>query len=151
MTPKMLSIGQEAPDFTLPDQNGKAVKLSSFRRKKEVVVFFYPKSGTPGCTKEAAKFNDAAGEFTKAGAVVFGVSSDNEQKAFVESNNWSNLNLLSDEGGKVREAWEVPKALFGALDGRVTYIIGKDGKVKEIFQDMMNTDKHVEVALKAVA
>mmetsp|Transcript_27431 Transcript_27431/g.35409 ORF Transcript_27431/g.35409 Transcript_27431/m.35409 type:complete len:164 (-) Transcript_27431:507-998(-) len=107
---KMLSEGEVAPDFALPNQDGKIVKLSSFKKKKDVVVFFYPKDDTPGCTKEACKFNEKLDEFKKLNAEVIGISSDEDHTAFVEKYGLR-MNLLSDAGGKVRKEWEVSNML----------------------------------------
>ncbi|CAM9413137.1 unnamed protein product, partial [Phaeothamnion confervicola] len=130
----MVSVGEAAPDFALKDQDGKTVKLSSFKGKKSVVIFFYPKDETPGCTKEACAFNDNLNQFGKVGAEVFGVSSDADHTAFANKYGLG-MSLLSDIGGKVRKEYKVPAALFGALDGRVTYVIDKKGVVQLVYDN----------------
>mmetsp|Transcript_14819 Transcript_14819/g.20442 ORF Transcript_14819/g.20442 Transcript_14819/m.20442 type:complete len:185 (-) Transcript_14819:374-928(-) len=145
----MLKEGEGAPDFALKNQFGKVVKLSQFKGKKDVVVFFYPKDDTPGCTKEACAFNDSLEDFSKLKAEVIGISSDEDHTAFVQKYGLQ-MTMLSDVGGKVRSEWKVPKAMFGALDGRVTYVIGKDGVCKKVHDDLLKAESHVEVAFKAL-
>jgi peroxiredoxin Q/BCP len=145
-----LQAGTEAPDFTLNDQNGKAVHLASFRGKKTVVVYFYPKDDTPGCTAEACMFRDQFTEFTDAGAEVLGISSDSEasHKKFAEKYNLP-FSLLSDKGGVVRGAFGVP-ANFGLLPGRVTYVIDKQGTIRHAFNSQINATKHVAESLAVI-
>jgi len=145
----MVNVGDVAPDFKLTDQNGQSVSLSSFKGKKDVVLFFYPKDDTPGCTAECDLFDKAADEFSKLNAKILGVSSDEDHTEFVSKYGFQ-LTLLSDVGGNVRQTYKVPKAMMGFLDGRVTYIIGKDGKVKSVYENMMEPAKHVEEARKVL-
>ena len=142
-----LSAGETAPDFTLNDQRGAAVHLADFRGKKNVVVYFYPKDDTPGCTKESCSFRDQYTAFTDAGAEVLGISSDNEKshKAFAEKYKLP-FPLLSDTGGSVRKAYKVPKSL-GLLPGRVTFVIDKQGVIRHAFNSQLNATKHVDEAL----
>jgi peroxiredoxin Q/BCP len=142
-----LAAGTKAPDFTLNDQDGGAVSLAELRGKKNVVVYFYPKDDTPGCTKESCAFRDHFTAFTDAGAEVFGISSDSEasHKAFAQKYNLP-FRLLSDRDGRVRQAFGVP-ATFGLLPGRVTYVIDKQGIVRHAFNSQMNPTKHVDEAL----
>ena len=144
----MLKVGDKAPDFELKDASGKTFKLP---KGKASVFFFYPADSTPGCTKEACKFELDGPKFKKAGAEVFGVSSGgaDSKKKFITANNLS-MPLLIDEGDKLRTSWGVPKAAFGLLPGRVTYVIGKDGVVVQITDDLANTDKHPAQALAAL-
>jgi peroxiredoxin Q/BCP len=115
-----------------------------------VVLYFYPKDNTSGCTAEACAFRDSHEVFTEAGAEVIGVSSDSVDKhaGFAGKHNLP-FTLLSDAGGKVRKAYGVP-ATFGVLPGRVTYVIDRDGTVRHVFSSMMNIDKHVNDALGVV-
>lgn len=143
-----LEMGQSAPDFTLPDQSGKNVRLKDILEKKSVVLYFYPKDETSGCTKEACTFRDQYEAFQEAGAEVIGVSSDSSDshKTFASKHRLS-FRLLSDEGGKVRKLYGVPSTL-GLLPGRVTFVINKDGIVRHIFNSQFNPVRHVEEALK---
>jgi thioredoxin-dependent peroxiredoxin len=143
-----LTPGQQAPDFTLRDQRGRDLSLSSYRGQKNVVVYFYPKDDTPGCTAESCSFRDHYTVFTDAGAEVIGISSDSERshQAFAEKYQLP-FPLLSDAGGKVRAAYGVPSA-FGVVPGRVTYVIDKEGIVRHAFNSQVNATKHVDEALR---
>jgi peroxiredoxin Q/BCP len=145
-----VQVGQEAPDFALPDANGRMVRLSEFRGRKPVVLYFYPKDDTPGCTKEACTFRDQYADFTDAGAEVIGVSSDDEasHRKFVEKFRLP-FTLLADHGGKVRRAYGVP-ATLGLLPGRVTYVIDQRGVVRHVFNSQLQATQHVHEALTAL-
>ncbi|CAM9578947.1 unnamed protein product [Choristocarpus tenellus] len=146
----MVSVGEVGPDFSLLDQSGKAVKLSSFKNKSNVVIFFYPKDNTPGCTKEACTFRDNLAEFKRLGAKVIGISSDEDHSAFVADQSLQSLTLLSDVGGKVRKEWKVKGAMFGAIDGRVTYVLDKSGTVIKVYDNLLDGASHSAEALKAL-
>ena len=145
-----VKVGDVAPDFTLQSQDGSEVSLSDFRGKKDVVVYFYPKDDTPGCTKEACAFRDRHQVFQDAGAEVIGISDDSPQshKQFAAKYNLP-FTLLSDTGSKVRKLYEVPATLW-ILPGRVTYVIDKEGVVRHVFDSMLNFNAHVEEALKTL-
>jgi peroxiredoxin Q/BCP len=145
-----IQIGDKAPDFSLPSQTGETVTLSSFVGKQPVVVYFYPKDDTPGCTMEACGFRDSYGEFTAAGAVVIGISSDSVEshQRFGTKHNLPFL-LVSDAKNEARKAFGVANELF-VLPGRVTYVIDRDGVVRHMFNSMLNAKGHVEEALKTV-
>lgn len=144
------AVGQIAPDFTLPDHSGKPVSLKDFRGQKAVVLYFYPKDNTPGCTAEACAFRDSYEVFQQAGAEVIGVSSDSEgsHQQFAARHNLPFI-LLSDVGGKLRKQYDVP-ATFGLLPGRVTYVIDKEGVVRHMFNSQFLAAKHVEEAVKVL-
>lgn len=145
-----MNIGDHAPDFTLPDQNGNTMRLSEIAPGKTLVVFFYPKDGLPVCTMEACSFRDNQHSFEKYNAQVVGVSSDGIQSHHgFASKNHLDFPLLSDEGGKVRELWHVPTTL-GFLPGRVTYVLDSGGVVRYIYSAQMEAAKHAENALDAV-
>ena len=143
-----VKVGDVAPDFSLHDQSGKLVSLKDFVGKKSVVLYFYPKDFSRGCTAEACTFRDNYEAFKDAGADVIGVSSQS-----VESHDkFASLYklpfiLLSDEDGKVRKLYGVPST-FGVLPGRVTYVIDKKGIVRYIFNSQLNPTKHIEEALR---
>ena len=145
-----VKVGDIAPDFTLKSQNGSEVSLSDFRGKKNVVVYFYPKDDTPGCTKEACAFRDSHQVFLDAGAEVIGISDDSPQshKQFAAKYNLP-FTLLSDTGSQVRKLYEVPATLW-ILPGRVTYVIDKEGVVRHVFDSMLNFNAHVEEAVKTL-
>jgi peroxiredoxin Q/BCP len=142
-----LEVGETAPDFTLNDQDGQPVTLSSFRGQKNVIVYFYPKDDTPGCTKESCSFRDQFAVFTDLGAEVFGISADSEasHKAFATKYRLP-FRLLSDHGAKVRKAFKVP-TILGLMSGRVTFVIDKQGVVRHVFNSQTNALKHVDEAL----
>lgn len=146
-----LTAGARAPDFTLADQDGQSVSLSDFRGRKNLVVYFYPKDDTPGCTKESCAFRDQFTAFSDAGAEVIGISSDSvsSHKAFAQKHRLP-FRLLSDPGGKVRAAFGVPST-FGLLPGRVTYVIDKQGVIRHAFNSQLNPLQHVDEALAVLA
>lgn len=145
-----LTAGQPAPDFSLVDQDGNTQTLVALRQRGPVVVYFYPKDETPGCTAEACSFRDHFADFTDAGAQVVGISSDTvaSHKAFAEHHRLPFI-LLSDPGGRVRKLFGVPKTL-GLLDGRVTYVIDRQGVVRHTFSSQLRAKRHIQEALGVV-
>ena len=144
-----IKIGSTIPGFTLPDQNGNLFNIDSVLGKKKMVIYFYPKDDSPGCTKEACSFRDQFEVFTEAEAVIIGISGQSVEshKAFAEKHRLS-FTLLSDEGNKVRKLFGVPTNLFGLLPGRVTYVTDKSGKVVYIFSSQAQATRHVDEALR---
>jgi peroxiredoxin Q/BCP len=146
----MIAVGERAPDFTLPSGDGRSVSLADFRGKKVVVLFFYPKDETPGCTREACEFRDSFDRFGDAGAEVIGVSDDDvESHKKFAANHRLPMTLLSDLGGKVREKFGV-KALLGIVPDRVTFVIDREGVVRHVFAARLRFGKHVDEALGVV-
>ncbi len=145
-----VQVGEIAPDFMLPSQTGDLVSLSDFRGKKAVVLYFYPKDDTPGCTKEACAFRDRYEVFTDAGAEVIGVSGDSSQshQSFATKYNLPFI-LLSDSSNELRKRYGVPSTLW-VLPGRVTYVIDKEGVIRHIFDSMLEFDRHVDEALNSL-
>ena len=145
-----VKVGDKAPDFTLPSQMGDNVTLSEFFDKKNVVLYFYPKDETVGCTKEACTFRDNYEELTKLGAEVLGVSGQSVEshKSFATHYGLPFI-LLSDQENKVRELYGVPSTM-GIIPGRVTYIIDKNGLVRHIFNSQTQAPRHVEEAKKTL-
>jgi thioredoxin-dependent peroxiredoxin len=145
-----VKVGDKAPDFTLPSQMGDNVALSEFFGKKNVVLYFYPKDETVGCTKEACTFRDNYEQLTNLGAEVIGVSGQSVEshKSFASHYGLPFI-LLSDEGNKVRGLYGVPSTM-GFLPGRVTYIIDKKGVVRHIFNSQTQAPRHVEEAKKTL-
>jgi len=144
-----VKVGDTAPDFTLPSQSGASVSLSDFRGKS-VVLYFYPKDDTPGCTKESCAFRDQYEVFQNAGAEVIGVSADSpdSHQRFAAKYQLP-FTLLSDTGNQVRKLYGVP-ATLGLLPGRVTYVIDQQGVVQHIFNSQFNFQGHVDQALKTL-
>jgi peroxiredoxin Q/BCP len=145
-----VDVGAKAPDFALTSQSGEMVSLSDFLGRKPVVLFFYPKDDSPGCTKEACAFRDDHEEFGKLDAEVVGVSSDSadSHRSFASKHDLP-FTLLSDEGGKVRTLYGVPSTL-GLFPGRVTYVIDEEGVVRHVFSSQIGVEKHVQEALDAL-
>lgn len=146
-----IQIGDHCPIFSLPDSLGKDIQVNDYLGQKILVLFFYPKDDTPGCTKEACAFRDAYADFVDLGCEVFGISSD----AAATHQNFQQKHqlpypLLSDSQKKVRQQFGVPGNLFGLIPGRVTYVIGLDGKVAGIFNSQTNPVGHINEALKVV-
>lgn len=145
----MVKVGDTAPDFTLPDQSGKMVSLADLLSEKNVVLFFYPKDNTPGCTREACAFRDSYEAFREAGAEVIGISSQSSEShtKFASGHNLQ-YTLLSDEGGKIRKLYGAMS--FGFMPGRVTYVIDKKGVVRHVFSSQLRADKHIDEALQTL-
>jgi len=145
-----VKVGDKAPDFELPMSTGEKLRLSDLLKKKTVVLYFYPKDFSPGCTKEACAFRDSYELFQDAGAEVIGVSSDTEEShGRFSAKLRLPFKLLSDEGDRVRKLFGVPSSL-GMIPGRVTYVIDKTGVVRYIFNSQINAEKHMEESLKIV-
>jgi peroxiredoxin Q/BCP len=145
---KALGVGEPAPDFALPSATGETVRLSDFRGKAEVVLFFYPKDNSPACTLEACSFRDSHEAFREAGAEVIGISADSadSHRRFSERFRLPFI-LLADVDGAVRAQYGVPRTL-GLFPGRVTYLIDRDGIVRHIFSSQFQPWRHVPEALK---
>src|SRR5215475_4952188 len=145
-----IEVGDKAPDFTLPSQSGDQVRLYDLLGRSVVVLYFYPKDETRGCTAEACAFRDSHEVFAEAGAEVIGVSSDSAGKhaAFADHHKLP-FTLLSDKGGRVRKSYGVPPVL-GLIPGRITYVIDRTGTVRHVFNSMTNIGQHVGDALAVV-
>ncbi len=145
-----LKVGDKAPDFTLLSQKGESVTLSKLIGKKNIVLYFYPKDESKGCTRQACEFRDKYEVFTDLGAEVIGVSSDDvkSHKSFAEKN-FLPFTLLSDDENKVRELYGV-KSTFGIIPGRVTYVIDKKGIIRKIFSSQFKFKKHIEESLETL-
>ncbi|WP_413200559.1 peroxiredoxin [Nostoc piscinale] len=145
-----VKVGDIAPDFTLPAQNGTTVSLKDYRGQKAVVLYFYPKDDTPGCTAESCAFRDQYEVFKDAGAEVIGVSGDSSEshQQFAAKYNLPFI-LLSDKGDQVRKQYGATAA-FGLFPGRVTYVIDQQGVVQYVFDSMLNFQGHVTEALKTL-
>jgi peroxiredoxin Q/BCP len=144
-----IKIGSSIPAFILPDQNGNLFDINSVLGKKNLVIYFYPKDDSPGCTEQACSFRDQFEVFTEADALIIGISGQSVEshKEFAEKHRLS-FTLLSDGGDKIQKQFGVPKSLLGLLPGRVTYIADKTGKVIYIFNSQMQSTKHVDEALR---
>ena len=148
-----LAVGDKAPDFTLPSSTGEPVTLSRLLEqagKQAVVIFFYPKDDTPGCTVEACGFRDEYDVFMNAGADVIGISSDSlsSHERFANKHKLP-MTLLCDADGKVRKLYGV-RATLGILPGRATFVVDKSGVVRHVFVSQLRVSSHVQQALAVV-
>jgi peroxiredoxin Q/BCP len=145
-----IKVGDQAPDFTLISQTGESVTLSDLIGKKNVVLYFYPKDKSKGCTRQACEFRDKYEAFTDLGAEVIGISSDDTKshESFADEYNLPFI-LLSDEKNKVRNLFGV-KSTLGVISGRVTYVIDKKGIVRHIFSSQFQPKKHIKEAIEAL-
>lgn len=141
----LLNIGDVAPDFSSVDQDGKPVNLGDFRGKP-VVLYFYPKDNTPGCTTEACNFRDNNELYEKAGVKVLGVSVDSQKshKSFVDKYNL-NFTLVADDGKNIAESYGV---LGGKTASRVTYLIDREGRIAFVYPKVSPKEHAVEVMSK---
>jgi peroxiredoxin Q/BCP len=145
-----LSVGATAPDFSVKDTNGNLVKLADYAGKT-VVLYFYPKDDTPGCTKEACSFRDNYQQYLSQGITVFGVSMDDEvsHQAFTQAFKLP-FPLLADTDGALTQAYDVQGERNGfRYAQRVTYVIGGDGKIQKVFESV-NTETHATDVLSAI-
>jgi thioredoxin-dependent peroxiredoxin len=147
----LLKQGMTAPDFELPDQNGRIVRLRDYLGKQPVVVYFYPKDDTTGCTIEACRFRDDFEKFRITGAEVIGISGDSmDSHSRFASKHSLPFTLLSDKDGRVRKLYGVKKTL-GVIPGRVTFVIDRKGIIRHFFASQSSPARHVEEALVALA
>jgi len=150
----MIEQGDQAPDFTLPDQDGNPVKLSGFRGQP-VVVYFYPKADTPGCTTQACGVRDHRADYAKAGAVVLGISPDPVAKVKKFHDKQAlNFALLADDGHAIADAYGVwaQKSMYGKTyfgNERTTFVLGPDGTVVQVLRKVKPAE-HDELVLKAL-
>lgn len=151
MRTKTITIGDKVPLFILNNQFGEAFNIESVLGKKNLVIYFYPKDHTLGCTAEACSFRDSYTDFKDLNCEVIGISGDDEEshRQFAIKNRL-NFILLSDPGNRVRNRFGVPNSLFGLLPGRVTYIIDKQGIVRHIFNSQIRPNMHITEAKSIV-
>lgn len=143
-----IKLGDKLPLFNLIDQDSKEVRIADFIGTGPLVIYFYPKDDTPGCTMEACSFRDQFAEFEDYGAKIFGISADSPESHH-EFRRKYNLpyTLLSDPDKKIQQLFGVKKNFLGLIDGRVTYIIDKRGVVVHIFESQIRPKKHITEAL----
>jgi peroxiredoxin Q/BCP len=147
---KTIAEGTQAPDFDLPDENGKSVKLSERLEDGPVVLFFYPIALSGGCTTEACSFRDLGAEFEKAGAQRLGISTDTvaKQKQFSDVNSFD-YPLLSDESGDVARSFGVKRKYITPVK-RATFVIDRDRTIRKVITSEMNMTVHADQALAAL-
>jgi peroxiredoxin Q/BCP len=147
-----VNVGDLAPDFSLPDQNGQSRTLSTLLEDGPVALFFYPAAMSKGCTKESCQFRDLAREFKALGAQRIGISMDSvdKQSAFTQKNRLD-YPLLADVGGHVGEQFGVKRSLDFLKLKRTTFVIGRDRKIVDIINSVVNMNAHAERALLTLA
>lgn len=145
-----LQPGAQAPDFSLAQADGTPVRLQQLLARGPVVIFFYPKDETPGCTAEACAFRDSHEAFLEAGAQVVGISDDDSTShtGFAQRHRLP-FPLLSDPGGEIRSAYGVGRWL-GLFKNRVTFVIAPDGTIRHVFESQLQATRHVAEALTAI-
>jgi len=145
-----VAVGDLLPDIALPDQNGNMVQLRGWIGRSALVVFFYPKDGSPVCTSEVCHFGQRHDEFRGLNAEVIGISSDRpESHARFSARHRLPFTLLSDTDGKARRRFGTGSTL-GLIAGRVTYVVDRQGVVRHIYRSQFHARKHVERALSAL-
>lgn len=145
-----LKVGDKVPHFTLNDQEGNPFNITDHIGKYNLVIFFYPKDNTPGCTMEVCSFRDSYEEFTELGAMVIGISGDSENshRKFASRYNLP-FTLLADRQNKVRRLFKVEGKMFNLLPGRETYVVNKAGVITMVFNSI-NAKPHIKKALHAL-
>ncbi|MFV8339733.1 peroxiredoxin [Flavobacterium sp. LB3P21] len=145
-----LKVGDTIPNFTAKDTNGSDFDIATIVGHKPLVIYFYPKDNTPGCTAQACSFRDHYEDFKDLGAEVIGISSDSvgSHQKFARQFKLPFI-LLSDSDKKIRKLFGVPTGMFGLIPGRVTYVTDKNGVIQMIFDSMLAT-KHIPKALEAI-
>ena len=145
-------IGQPAPDFTTKAHDGFEFSSSKYKGQKNIILFFYPKDDSPGCTAEACSFRDFLQFFETANTLVVGISPDSHEshKAFAQKHGIT-YPLLSDKDGQISRLYQVPRDLLGLLPGRVTYVIDRNGIIRGVFRSALQFKKHVEEAMRIIS
>jgi len=143
--------GDLIPDITLMDENDQPVGLKSIAKETALVVYFYPKDETPGCTAEACSFRDHFNEFTENNVKVFGISRDSStsHRSFIRRHQL-NFSLLTDNQGKAETIFGIKRTLLGLLPGRETFVFAKGGKLIHKVDSAINMQKHVTESLAAI-
>ncbi len=147
-----ISIGDSCPHFSLQNQDGQTINIQDYIGTKNIIIYFYPKDNTVGCTKEACSFRDAMQDLNNLDCEVVGISADSvaSHKAFANQFRL-NFNLLSDVGNEIRKMFKVPANVFGLIPGRVTYVVNKGGKIVHVINSQLNPDKHIKETIEVVS
>ncbi len=146
-----VKVGDDVPSFVLKDQFGETFDMKEFIGSTAMVVYFYPKDDTPGCTKEACSFRDSYQEFTDKEIKVIGISSDDVEshKNFAEKYNLP-FTLLADTKNEVRNLFGVKGNVLGLIPGRVTYVVDKKGKIVFMYDSQLKAQRHIEESINAI-
>lgn len=147
---KSIGVGDTIPEFSLLDQHSKEVNIKD-KIGRPLIIYFYPKDDTPGCTREACTFRDQFDVFNDYGAQIIGISADSPKSHLRFAKKYNlNFTLLSDQNKKVEKLFKVPRSVLGFIAGRVTYVIDKNGTVVHTFNSLLNAEKHVDEALEII-
>jgi peroxiredoxin Q/BCP len=148
-TMQKVEVGSKVPLFSLPDQTGQPFDISKVLGKKKLVIYFYPKDDSPGCTKEACYFRDQFEVFTEANALIIGISAQSVEshKKFAEKYKLP-FTLLADTLNTVRKQFGVPANMLKLVPGRVTYVVDKSGTVVYVFNSQTEATRHVDEAMR---
>lgn len=151
MSDTLLKPGSKVPIFQLPDQHGRMFDIASVLGKKKLVIYFYPRDFTSGCTAEACSFRDEYEVFRSHDTEVIGINSEgsSRHRSFTESYGL-NFILLSDKDKKVEKLFGVKRIYLGFLTGRVSFVVDKDGVVRHVFNSTRQAVRHVEEALQVI-
>lgn len=146
-----LKVGDKIPSFQLNDQDGNLFDIGQYTGNTAMVIYFYPKDDTPGCTKEACSFRDSYEEFTDKNIKVIGISEDDVEshKNFAEKYNLP-FTLLADVNNEVRNLFGVKSNILGLIPGRVTYVVDTKGKIIFMYDSQFKASKHIEESIKAI-
>jgi len=146
-----LKVGDKIPSFELKDQSGNNFDIDQYIGSTAMVIYFYPKDDTPGCTKEACSFRDSYEAFTDKNIKVIGISSDDVEshKNFAAKYNLP-FTLLADTESEVRALFGVKKNAFGLIPGRVTYVVDTKGEIIFMYDSQLKAAKHIEESIKAI-
>jgi thioredoxin-dependent peroxiredoxin len=146
-----ISVGDKCPIFSLPNQRGEIFKISEFIGKKLLVIYFYPKDETTGCTAEACSFRDSYEEFESMGCEIIGISSDSISSHEKFASKYRlNFTLLADTEQTVRRKFGVPTNFFGLVAGRVTYIVDISGIVRSVHNAQVDATSHIKESIKMI-
>lgn len=147
----MLKVGNPIPELKLQDQDGQWVELHSFKGQHPLIVYFYPKDDTPGCTKEACEFRNEYDQFEQYNAKIFGISGDSVKSHQRFMARYSlNFSLLSDKDRQAEKAFGVPRSLFGLLPGRVTFVIDNQGIIQHVLNSQTDAQRHTHESLNVL-
>ncbi len=144
-----MKVGDKCPHFKGIDQHGNTFSIAPLLGKKKLVIYFYPKNETMVCTAQACSFRDAYATFTDNNCEVIGISGDSAKshQKFAQHHNHPFI-LLSDGNKKLRQLFDVLRALFGLIPGRYTYIVNEEGVIIEVFHDLTNAENHTNKAFE---
>ncbi|HPE56641.1 MAG TPA: peroxiredoxin [Bacteroidales bacterium] len=146
-----VKVGEKVPNFQLVDQNGNMFYLESVLGKNNLIIYFYPKDFTPGCTAEACAFQNMHNDFKDLDAEIIGISSDSVEThlKFAKKYNLT-FTLLSDEDNKVKMKFGIVDSFFGLISSRITFVVDKKGIIRNVFNSQINIKKHIRSALDAL-